>query len=45
MTLKATACSVWPLGKLNSSSGRVHSRTPAQARAGRGRAIQRLTMK
>src|SRR3546814_5439069 len=40
--LKATACSVCPDGKLNSSSGAIHARMRTSAANGRGRRAQRL---
>src|SRR3546814_12776357 len=40
--LKATACSVCPDGKLNSSSGAIHARMRTSAANGRGRRVQRL---
>lgn len=34
ITVKATACRVWPEGKLNSSSGAVRAITPGRRRRG-----------
>ena len=40
--LKATACSVWPEGKLNSSSGATGARMRASEAHGRGRLVHRF---
>src|SRR5690606_27166693 len=40
--VNATACRVWPDGKLNSSSGAIQARMRTSAAKGRGRRVQRL---
>ena len=43
--VKVTACSVWPDGKLNSSSGAMCATISRWARNGRGRRVQRLSVR